>query len=484
MSDMSQMGDKTPNNELPTPDNGGQEIERKMRQEEEELNDLDDDEIDLEMAELEVEAEQARLLLELQERERRDDRDVRRQALDEKRREVEALRQQLQTTDGARSPSISISKPTSKQLDFNTPYTRSMPDNYSRATMPPAQKVRRRQTMSVIDQIDDEEADIMIRVPMPPKFDGSGLCSSTNDPAESVQVRLAHALDDIVDYIEFMADFKSISLSPRQFVKLACRFLTGTAAGVYKNLQLIAKQEADRLGHAAPTLVLWPDVRSALEARFGKPQPGHQLIRRMLKLAQRSGETVEAYTVRFDSLHMELTRQGLASRDLTVALFIEGLSPAIRDKVDEVVNSIDYFERENIGLHEARKAVNALQLIAAARESHLATSKGHQSGSTSQPRPSQQASSGQQPSSQAPRHRNAQPRQQTNVPDALYSERIAAGLCGKCNAASHTARECNNQRNTLPVPRRAGARANVMAANEDRGDGDLRSEALSEPKKA
>lgn len=466
MSDLSQIGGKMPGNELLAPSNGGHETDRKMRREDGDLDDLDHDEIDLEMAELEVEAEQARLLLEIQQRERHDGRDVRRQALDEKRREVEALKQQLQSTNTSHSPA-SI-KP-SKQLDFNTPYTRSMPDNYSRATMPPA-KNRRRQTMSVLDQVDDEEADIMIRVPMPPKFDGSGLCSSSNDPAESVQVRLAHALDDIVDYIDFMADFKNVSLSPRQFVKLACRFLTGTAAGVYKNLQLIAKQEADRLGHAAPALVLWPDVRSALEARFGKPQPGHQLIRRMLKLAQRSGETVEAYTVRFDSLHMELTRQGLASRDLTVALFIEGLSPAIRDKVDEVVNSIDYFERENIGPHEARKAVTALQLIAAARESHLATSKGQQPSGASQPRPTQQAPSGQQQSAQAPKPKNAQPKQPNNVPDALYSERIAAGLCGKCNSASHTARECNNQRNTLPVPRRNGARANKMEASESGDD--------------
>lgn len=483
MSDLSQLGGKTPNNELFTPDNGGREIERKTGQEDEDLNDLDDDEIDLEMAELEVEAEHARLLLEQQEHEQHNNRGVRRQALDEKRREVEALRQRLQSTDV--SPRINKSSTTAnKHLDFSTPYTRSMPDNYSRATMPHAKKDRRRQTMSVLDQDDGEESDIMIRVPMPPKFDGSGLCSSSSDPAESVQVRLAHALDDIVDYIDFMADFKNISLSPRQFVKLACRFLTGTAAGVYKNLQLIAKQEADRIGHAAPSLVLWPDVRSALEARFGKPQPGHQLIRRMLKLAQRPGESVEAYTVRFDSLHMELTRQGLASRDLTVALFIEGLSPAIRDKVDEVVNSIDYFERENIGNHEARKAVTALQLIAAARESHLSTNKNHHAGATTQPRSPQQASSGQQPSSQAPRHKNGQPRPQTNVPDVLYSERIAAGLCGKCNSSSHTARECNNQRNTLPVPRRTSARANVMAASEDRGDGDLRGEALSEPKKA
>ena len=354
-----------------------------------------------------------------------------------------------------------------------------MPDNYSRATMPPAQKARRRQTLSVIDQVDDEEEDIMIRVPMPPKFDGSGLCTSSNDPAESVQVRLAHALDDIVDYIDFMADFKGVTLSQRQFVKLACRFLTGTAAGVYKNLQLIAKQEADRLGHDVPALVLWPDVRKALESRFGKPQPGHQLIRRMLKLSQRPGETVEAFTVRFDSLHMELTRQGLASRDLTVALFIESLTPAIRDKVDEVVNSIDYFERENIGEHEARKAVTALQLIAAARESHLVATKGHGTVNISQPRPPQQAPTNQQASQPRPKARVP-----NNVPDALYSERIAAGLCGKCNSAAHTARECNNPRNTLPVPRRAGARANMMSASETESSGDARDDALNEAKKA
>lgn len=52
-------------------------------------------------------------------------------------------------------------------------------------------------------------------------------------------------------------------------------------------------------------LVLWPQLRKALEQRFGKPRAGHQLILQMMKLQQKTSESVEAYTVRFDSLHME-----------------------------------------------------------------------------------------------------------------------------------------------------------------------------------
>lgn len=452
----------------------------------EEYDDDDDEEelLNLEEAELELEEEHTRVLQAQQAREREQQ-----SVKSERSIEIAARRQRLAVRQAEldeakrllKQPITSKPAEPKRQLDFATPFSRNHPDMYAAAIGKPA----RRATMSVFDEDDDNvEAELMIRVPMPANFDGSGLSSSSNEPSESVQVRLAYALDAIVDYIEFMADFKNVRPSARQFVKLACRFLTGAAAGVYKDLQLIAKQEAERRGDDAPVLVLWPDVRRALESRFGKPQPGHQLIRIMMALKQKPGESVECYTVRFNSLHMELTRQSLASRDLTVALYIQGLSSLIKEKVEEVVNSIDYFDREDIGVHEARKAITSLHLIAAARENHLASIARQQShGATparsSAPVPSIQSSSNSHHSRGSNGNNNKKNGDNGNrvqVPDLLYSERIAAGLCGKCNSAAHSARDCSSSRNLLPVPRRNGARANKMEVSECVEDG-------GEPKK-
>lgn len=364
-----------------------------------------------------------------------------------------------------------------RSLDFNTPFTRNVPDNYEAAISRQPQRASRRRTMGVLDDEDfgESETPIAIRIPMPANFDGTGLSSSTNDPAESVQVRLAHALDSIVDYIEYMCETKGFAASAQQFVRLACRFLTGTAAGVYKNLQMIAKQEADRHGNEAPRLVTWPEVRKALEDRFGRPMPGHQVISNMLKVKQRANESVEDYTVRFDSLHMELTRQNLASRDLSVALYIGGFVDSVKEKVEETVNSVDYFAREDIGVHESRKAITALQLVALARETHLARTRIHTGGATSKPSNNQVAPVG----AQQPRSNSANKGFTTKVqvPDSLYSERLAAGLCGKCGSAAHASRECNQPRNLNPVP---SNRSKVARVNKMTVDG--QSDDASEPK--
>lgn len=453
--------------------------DEKSRQEEVDEDDIDDEDFDteFEQAELELAAERKRLQVALTTRERSRTQSLRRQAFTAMQAEVHALREQVAQSGDQEHISTTNDEPARRELDFGTPYVRNFPDLYSRATDVPARKSNRRQTLAVLDQDENAEAELMIRVPMPNKFDGSGLCSSSDDPTDSVQVRLAQALDAIVDYIEFVCDFKGVKLSARQFVKLACQFLTGTAAGVYKNLQLIASQEAARRGDEKPILVLWPDVRRALEVRFGRPQPGHQLIMRMLKLKQKAQESVESYTVRYDSLHMELTRQELASRDLSVALYMEGLIPVIKEKVEEVVNSVDYFEREKISTYEARKAITSLQLLATARETHLSSNSRQQQQSNGttrsvQPTPNQH-------SNPSRGNKQAQPRL-ASVPDSLYADRLAAGLCGKCNSASHAARDCTNSRNTLPVPaaRRSGVRANMMSTEDERHD-----ERCIEPKK-
>lgn len=442
--------------------------------------DLDEEELALQEAELELADREAQLQIDIEMRKREqqnlqatrdiEDRRVRLAKLAEGRARLTAKLEaasQLSSSPTANN----VNEPTAAQrnLDFGTPFTRNMPDMYGAAIGDrPVKKQQRRSTISCLDDDgDDIEAALGIKVPMPDKFDGTGLSSSSSEPSESVAVKLAHALDSIEDYIEYLCDFKGITLSARQFVKIACRFLTGIAAGVYKHLQLIAKQEADRRGDAVPLLVLWPQVRSALEQRFGKPRAGHQLIRQMMKLRQKVGESVEDYTVRFDSLHMELTRQNLASRDLTVALYMEGLLSQVKEKVDEVVNSVDYLEREDIGVHEARKAITALQLIATAREAHLASVSRQQQVNNS--RPPQQAPVNQQSSHSNQRGHSSGKKNGDNrvqVPDALYSERIAAGLCGKCNSAAHVSRDCSNSRNLLPVPKRNGARANKIEATE------------------
>lgn len=443
----------------------------KIREDELGIDDGSDDELALAEAEAEAEEEMLRLQLQMQDRERSKFAE-RRAALAQTKREVERLKLQLadHTNDATvEPPFVSFSQPAAQHqpsnrvLDFGTPYTSSGADMYGRATSKPITKPVRRQTLAVVDQLGDED-DMSIRVPMPEKFDGSGLLVASNDPSESVQVRLALSLDAIVDYIEYSCDSKSVVLSERQFVKVASRFLSGTAAGVYKDLKLIAQQEAARSGDAVPALVTWPQLRRALELRFGRPQPGHQLIRSMFKLKQKANESVESFTVRFDSLHMELTRQNLASRDLSIALYLEGLLPSLQERVEEVVNSIDYCERENIGEHEARKAITALQRLAAAREAHV-HSAARQVSHSKPVHNQQQPSTQNKPNGGSPGVQNSVNRP-VNVPDALYAQRIAAGLCGKCNSSDHLARDCKRARNLDPVVRRVGARANMMASEE------------------
>lgn len=444
-------------------------------------NEQKDENVEIQDEEYEVEDEldneelEAQLMLEI-EREKRHAAaavDARKQARIVKLANIERLKRELSEL---RKPSIDMSNSQfdlnkknsnavpSRTLDFNTPFTRNVPDMYEAAIAQQPHRAARRRTMAVLEEndLDDQEVPIAIRIPTPSHFDGTGLSLSNNDPAETVQVRLAHALDSIVDYIEYMCETKGFSASPQQFVRLACRFLAGTAAGVYKNLLMIAKQEADRHGNATPRLVTWPEVRRALEDRFGRPMPGHQVVASMFKIKQRVNESVEDYTVRFDSLHMELTRQNLASRDLSVALYIAGFVDSVKEKVEETVNSVDYFTREDIGVHEARKAITALQLVALARETHLARTKSQAMNPTPKPSHSQTAATnGQARSGNTNKITSAK----VQVPDQLYAERTAAGLCGKCCSATHMSRDCNQPRNLNPIPfnrSKSTARSNKM----------------------
>lgn len=438
--------------------------------------------------EIDAEELEAQLILELDMKQKQADASVeaRKQAMITKLVNIEKLKRKINELERASIDSRNnqdnvIEKndiAPHRSLDFNTPFTKNLPDMYEAAISRQPQRATRRRTMGVLDEEDLGEAEtpIAIRIPMPANFDGTCLSSSTSDPAESVQVRLAHSLDSIVDYIEYMCESKGFTPSAQQFVRLACRFLTGTAAGVYKNLQMIAKQEADRHGSEVPRLVTWPEVRKALEDRFGRPMPGHQVITNMLKVKQRANESVEDYTVRFDSLHMELTRQNLASRDLSVALYIAGFVDLVKEKVEETVNSVDYFTREDIGVHEARKAITALQLVALARETHLARTRSHTGSAASKPSTNHVALPGVQPS----RSNNASNKvssTKVQVPDALYSERLAAGLCGKCNSAAHASRDCNQARNLNPVP---SNRSKVARSNKMMVDG--QTDDASEPK--
>lgn len=455
-------------------------------------HDESDDELGLDEDEANADAELLQLQLTVQERDRETQESShqknaqRRAALATKRREIESLKQKLGKTPESK-PVSSCAQPipfhnaspdsnpfdrhrtsaqpasSSRALDFGTPYTNAGPDMYGRAVAHQVKKPARRQTLAVVDQVDEED-DMCIRVPMPERFDGTGLVVTSNDPAESVQVRMALLLDSIVDYIEYQCDSKGVVLSERQFVKVASRFLTGTAAGVYKDLKLMAQQEAARLGHSVPALVTWPELRKALEMRFGRPQPGHQLIRCMSKLKQKANESVESYTVRFDALHMELTRQNLATRDLSIALYLDGLVPALQERVEEIVNSIDYCERENIGPHEARKAILSLQRLAAAREAHVNAAA--RQANQQKPSSNQQPSASNMQQSNGSANGGATGSRPVNVPDALYAQRVAAGLCGKCNSADHISKECKRPRNLDPVPKRPGGRANVMMADQ------------------
>jgi hypothetical protein len=65
---------------------------------------------------------------------------------------------------------------------------------------------------------------------------------------------------------------------------------------------------------------------------------------------------------------------------------------------------------------------------------------------TSQPRSnSKPSSSNSKPNLHTPKPTSAtQPKQEQQIPDALFQERIKKGLCGKCGESGHSTRQCTN----------------------------------------
>lgn len=187
--------------------------------------------------------------------------------------------------------------------------------------------------------------------------------ATADRPAESVEVRLENFIVAIEKYLHHQSVIQGITPSPEEFCVNACFYLTDVAAGVLNRLELRTNQSNRATG--AASFITWPDVREALRTELGRPLPGHVLVLRMMKLSQRSNESVDTFTDRFDALLLELSRQGLDSRDAVVAYYLEALTPIIRERVEETVNMrANYWKEASISPNESRAAVSHLRTFA------------------------------------------------------------------------------------------------------------------------
>jgi hypothetical protein len=431
-------------------------LDHQQAQNEEHLQDLH---LDLDEAEHMAAQEQQQLLDMIEEQERAAANEARLMRLANIQASNLALRLKLDAgayTPPPRTPAVGNA---SRSLSFSpATFTQGRYDAYKQAISLP---VPRRRTMANLEEPTDDMAIpdgvCNLPVPMPKAFDGLPIAASPTTAAQTVQVRLVHFLADLEGFIHYYFASRKKHITPQLFLESAVRFLSGAAAEVYRNELTIAQQEHEQGGEARD--IDWPCVRDALERRFGKPRSGHQVLATMMEMKQGPHESVSDFSHRFDELHMELTRQQLATRDLSATLFVR--NHLLREKLQETVDSVDYFTREGIGAKESRKVLSALQLVATARESSL-------NASTSR---SVHAA----PQRQAPmvQHRPSQPStsfrsaeravDSVQVPDGLFRDRKAAGLCGKCGSEAHNTYTCKGPRTVTPLTnKRSGGRMNMI----------------------
>jgi hypothetical protein len=274
----------------------------------------------------------------------------------------------------------------------------------------------------------------------------------------------------IEKYLQHQSLVQDITPSAEEFCTNACFYLTGVAAGVVNRLELQANQTQRATGVA--TFITWPQVREALRTELGRPMPGHVLIIKMMRLAQKTTETVDAFTDRFEAFLLELSRQGLDSRDAVVAYYLNALLPSIRERVEETVNmKNDYFAQASISATESRAALAHLRTLAKAREAFLASQKSQASHTQRPPQPHPHQSSNHSNSHSSNQHKaNDQSRQSERVPDQLFKDRMDSGLCGRCGAGGHPVHSCPNKRtfnaSTAPT-KRPNNRFNVMSTATD-----------------
>jgi hypothetical protein len=371
-------------------------------------------------------------------------------------------RQQASTVERSLSFTPASSRP--------TPFIEGRPDYYAQSISQMQNLSHPHTTAAASGQIVKR---FLVEIPKPEPFNGRGRAASGERQAESVQVRLTHFLTAVERYINYQCEVQGIVATPEQFCSSACAYLIEDASQVHEQLLVIAHQAEQATGVVKS--VTWPDVRSALRVRYGKPLSGHQLILSMLKMQQSATDNVASFTTHFEEKLVELTRLKLDSRDLAAALYINGLTANVREKVEEKVNmTASYFEQANITTSESRAVVSHLQTMATALEASISSSarRTGQSNHSQNQRPNNtnnQNVSGTS-STKASDHTNSRGSEKIyRVPDALFHDRLSAGLCGRCGK-EHDMSNCRAPRTLTPVPvtaataKRSG-RANVMYAS-------------------
>jgi hypothetical protein len=167
---------------------------------------------------------------------------------------------------------------------------------------------------------------------------------------------------------------------------------------------------------------------------------------------------------------VELTRQQLDSRDLAAALYMNALTPLVRDKVEERVNMTSaYFDQAKITKSESRAVVAHLHTMATAFETSIVSSsrRVHAPQNQVQVRANQPNNQQRAVTFQSTKHHEVSANRRSDtvhqVPDELFQERKHAGLCGKCGSSSHNAFRCRAERSLAPVPAsKSNVRANMI----------------------
>lgn len=289
--------------------------------------------------------------------------------------------------------------------------------------------------------------------------------ASSSRPADSVPVRLNNFIRELEGYLSYVYGRAGHMPTEEEYLEQCVLFLASDARKFVEDLQTIAKEEEDQDGMAHE--LTWETVKEAMVEHFGKPVSGMQLITDMIEMRQAANETVADFATRFDVSHMELTRQGLAGRDLSSALFVRALVPHVRDKVRETVSGSDYFVKEEIGARQPRKAISKLLRLAVAKESSFNGSRSTVTSSApSQGQQRAQAAPGASKSSNG--NNNSDNASRPRIPDDLYAARIKANLCFKCGASGHVGHRCRSPINFKPVVTKpSGGRFHAMSVNDD-----------------
>lgn len=222
--------------------------------------------------------------------------------------------------------------------------------------------------------------------------------------------------------------------------------------------------------------VTWPGLRASLVRYYNPPVSAYAMTSKMRKVKQLPTDSVNEYYQRFMDLHRDFATAGLAGRDQSVNLFVEGLLPHLQPSVH--LHLMENDSLHGIERHEATRALAKVREVAILKEEYLPllaqathASQNQIKATVEQPRPRSfyQKPSGiaptRPPSTAALPATTGNSSDRVNIPKVLWQARRLAGVCFRCNSNKHAIGGCNQPVNLHPAPPpRSATRVNTMTA--------------------